>query len=273
MFNYKYVILATFICLFLVSSCDYLEKFSNAKNDEIIFQPTFNNEILNCSRVFIHSNEKWHYTQLQFFISSVELKNNKGEWQKAAFIKSAHQTNKSALLGEHCNPSNENSKANWQLKLDDNIALTNNSHIRFDLGLPFTVNHLNPLTQESPLNIPTMFWGWQKGHKFLRLEMTSNNDNWLFHLGSVGCKAASPLRAPKQACRYHNRYNFELPISKENNKITLDLSALLNNLTITEQTSCQSSPNEASCQTLFSNLREKNEHGVFQSIKKNAQHE
>jgi len=273
MFNLKYAIMATFICLFLLSSCDTSDKFSSDNIQGIIFQPAINNEALNCNSIFAHSNKKWQYTQLQFFISAVELKNNKGVWQKMSLRKSAFQTNNSVLLGEQCNLSNEQNKANWQLTFDKKIELKNISHIRFDLGLPFAVNHLNPLTQESPLNIPSMFWAWQIGHKFLRLEMAANNDNWLFHLGSTGCKSASPLRSPKEECRYPNRYTYELPISKKNNKITLDLSILLHGLIITEQTSCQSSPNKSSCQTLFSNLNIKNDHGVFQTINEDTHHE
>ena len=270
MFNYKYTLLAAFFCLFIISSCDSPKKLPQDTNEEIVFQSSFNGEKLHCNSVISHSIKKWRYTQLQFFISTIELKNDKGVWQKASLMKSAYQTSKSALLGENCNLSNTQNKANWILKFDGKTDLANSSHIRFDLGLPFTVNHLNPLTQDSPLNIPTMFWGWQKGHKFLRLEMVADDDDWLFHLGSVGCKAASPLRTPQQECLYPNRYTFELPINTENNQIDLNLSTLLNNITIAEQASCQSSPDKASCQTLFSNLREKNEQSVFQTNKKDV---
>jgi len=273
MFNLKPIILTALFCLLFISSCDSSEKLISTNNESIIFSPTFKGETLTCNSVIAHSNKKWHYTQLQFFVSSIELQNNKLEWQKASLIKSVYQTDKIALLGEHCDSSNKKNNANWRLILDPKIDLTKITRIRFHLGLPFAINHLNPLTQESPLNISTMFWGWQKGHKFLRLEMASSNDNWLFHLGSIGCKAASPLRAPKEECRYPNRYVFELPIYDENNQITFDLSTLLSNMTITEQASCQSSPNKSSCQALFSNFRKKGELSVFQSSKKDIAYE
>lgn len=263
MFNLFRSLIALVLFVILISGCDSSDKPTRAQNDKLIFQPIFRNDLINCDSVLLHSNSKWRFTQLQFYISSIELKNKAGKWQKAPLVKSPYQTDNSALLGEHCNSSNTKNKAKWSLIFDESAELANAVAMRFDLGLPFTVNHLNPLTQDSPLNIPTMFWSWQQGHKFLRLEMTSNSDNWLFHLGSVGCKAASPLRSPKDECRYPNRYPFELALNNENNQIIFDLSALLNNVLITKQTSCQSSPEKSSCKQLFENLKQTNAQSVY----------
>jgi uncharacterized repeat protein (TIGR04052 family) len=272
MLRFKHAVLALSVCIFFLSSCDNSEN-SAEKNNILYFQPSFNDKALTCNRSISLSGKAWHYNQLQFFISEIELKHHQGKWKKSSLLISPYQTDKIALLGEYCNNNKVKNKGNWLLEFDANTALTNTTHIRFTLGLPFAINHLNPLTQESPLNIPAMFWGWQKGHKFLRVEMASNNDNWLFHLGSVGCSAASPLRAPKQECRYPNRYTFELPISKENNNIIFDLGALFNKLTITEQSSCQSSPKINSCQTLFSNLSKQDINSVFQQRTRANYHE
>ena len=273
MSNLKHAILAAFFCLFFISSCDGLGVSASKNNDEISFVPTFIGRSLTCDSTISHSNDSWIYTQLQFFISNIYLKDSSGQWQKATLEKSAFQTADVALIGENCNLSNEKSKVNWSIKFIETAALINSTHIRFTLGLPFTVNHLNPLTQESPLNVPTMFWGWQQGHKFLRLEMSSKSNDWLFHLGSVGCKSASPLRAPKQECLYPNRYIFELPIGKEYNHLVFELSTLLKDITLSNQTSCQSSPNKQSCQLLFSNLQEKNPLAVFQNSQQEISHE
>ena len=212
MINLINAILTTLFCLFFISSCDNSKKSVSKNNHEISFVPTYKGKSVTCNSVIAHSNDSWLYTQLQLFISDFYLKDSAGQWQKATLEKSAFQTANVVLLGENCNLSIEKSKANWSVTFIKQADLINGSHIRFTLGLPFAINHLNPLTQENPLNVPTMFWGWQQGHKFLRLEMSSKNNDWLFHLGSVACKSASPLRAPNQACRYPNRYTFELPI-------------------------------------------------------------
>ena len=146
------------------------------------------------------------------------------------------------------------------------IDLSKIKEIKFTLGIPFELNHLNPLTQTSPLNVPTMFWVWQTGHKFLRFEMLSEDDSWLFHLGSTGCSAPSPMRPPSIECRHENRYEITLPLQNassvlltNNNMelisvLKLDLAALLKNISTGKENNCQSSPSEISCQKLFKNL-------------------
>jgi uncharacterized repeat protein (TIGR04052 family) len=130
--------------------------------------------------------------------------------------------------------------------------------IRFNLGVPFALNHLNPITQNSPLNMPSMFWVWQTGHKFLRLELASNDDQWQFHLGSTGCSAPSVMRAPKTPCRYPNVATFELDLTPSTKpkhyQLSLDLSALIGNVKLSQENSCQSSRTDESCQQLFSQL-------------------
>lgn len=271
--TYKFVLFTAFILPMFISSCDTSNSLDISSNNTIIFQPTYHGKAVNCTSKIKHSNKHWHYSQLQFYISAIALKNSRGEWQKTELIKSPFQTEYIALIGEHCNLGNTKNKSNWQLNIAKHADLNNFSHIRFDIGLPFDINHLNPLTQESPLNVPNMFWGWQKGHKFLRLEMLSDTDNWLFHLGSTGCFAQSPLRAPKKECRYPNRKSFELALNKAKTPITFDLAKLLNNVILQEQTSCQSSPENTSCQTLFNNLNSKGEQSVFQLNTSKMNHE
>lgn len=98
----------------------------------------------------------------------------------------------------------------------------------FKIGVPFELNHLNPLTAEPPLNEDSMFWVWRNGHKFLRADLIYNpaSDGIVagqaeeargnraatsearlagaFHLGSTGCEAGSALRAPQAPCRKPN---------------------------------------------------------------------
>lgn len=262
MFNLKNTAFSAVVVLLLLSSCD---KPQNSLSAPITFKPVFNGKIINCNSQFLHSEQQWHYTQLQFFISDIQAKNNAGEWQNLPLKKSVFQSNNSVLLGEHCDESDTQkpNSTNWQLVLADNTNLNNFSHIRITLGLPFKVNHLNPLTQDSPLNIPSMFWSWQGGHKFLRLELLSASDHWLFHLGSVGCKAASPMRAPLQECLHPNRYTYEFALKKNTPMITLVLDKLLNHINLSEQTSCQSSQDNHNCQTLFENLKALNNESIF----------
>lgn len=67
--------------------------------------------------------------------------------------------------------------------------------LRFELGLPFELNHQDLSLASSPLNITSMFWSWRGGYKFLRADMgtTGMPQGYFIHLGSTGCTGnASP---------------------------------------------------------------------------------
>jgi uncharacterized repeat protein (TIGR04052 family) len=238
----------------LLSGC-----FQKALPTKISFQAVYKNTAINCVSTFSDVHElkssepqKWQYQQLQFFIHGVEVNTRKNGWQPWLMTTNVNQADNVALLGEICD--RKNGKGYWQLELiplDESVVVTD---IRFTLGVPFTLNHLNPLTQPSPLNEASMFWGWQGGHKFMRAELVSQNDDWLFHLGSTGCKALSPVRAPKNECLYPNRVSVSLPFTLENSTIEFDLALLVRDVGLARKNSCQSAADEEGCKMLFKNL-------------------
>lgn len=61
----------------------------------------------------------------------------------------------------------------------------------FDLGVPFAVNHADVATAKAPLNVKAMWWNWQGGYKFARIDLKTKapapNDAFFIHLGSTGC--------------------------------------------------------------------------------------
>ncbi|AOW76769.1 hypothetical protein A3Q34_07835 [Colwellia sp. PAMC 20917] len=239
----------------LLSGC-----FQNESPITLTFQPVYKQVTLNCASHFNGNNEQllgaasknWQYQQLQFFIHDVEVNTKKNGWQPWSMTTNAHQAENVALLGEVCNEEGEQDY--WQLELTPLNEASVITDIRFTLGVPFALNHLNPLTQPSPLNEASMFWGWQGGHKFMRAELASPDDDWLFHLGSTGCKALSPVRSPKSECLYPNRVVVSLPFTSLITTIEFDLSALITDITLTRANSCQSSVDEESCKVLFKNL-------------------
>ena len=128
--------------------------------------------------------------------------------------------------------------------------------LSFTLGVPFDLNHQNPVTQPMPLNFPDMFWTWRNGYKFLRLDMHSKDDNWAYHLGSVGCTSASAVRAPIEACAKPNRARFTLNIPKaEKLALVLHLDRLLSGIIANEENRCvMHGDSEPVCAQLYDNL-------------------
>ncbi|WP_448568357.1 MbnP family copper-binding protein [Thalassotalea ganghwensis] len=231
------------------------------KKDNLLFAPYYGEKRLNCKQMLVLGNDDWQIDQLQLFVSNIDALDRQGEWQSLDMANNDYQTKNVALLGGECHSAREK-KNNWQVVFADSVVLSHYQRIRFTLGVPFELNHLNPLTQESPLNMPSMFWVWRTGHKFLRLEMSSTNDAWVFHLGSTGCKAISPVRPPTSPCLNPNQVVIDLPMPSDN-AVILDLKALLSGITLSEQTSCQSDPDNLHCQSLFERIGVNGEQQVF----------
>lgn len=240
----------------LLSGC-----FEKTLSKTVLFQPMYKNMLLSCESHFHSTNEKkissdklkkWQYQQLQFYIHGVEANTRKNGWQPWGMTTNPNQASNVALLGATCNENKEVS--NWQLELVPLDSSADITDIRFTLGVPFELNHLNPLTQPSPINDSSMFWGWRGGHKFMRIELASQDDDWLFHLGSTGCKASSPVRAPKSECLHPNRVKVYLPFTEKTSAIKFDLTVLIRDIALTRDNSCQSAVDEQSCKVLFKNL-------------------
>lgn len=64
--------------------------------------------------------------------------------------------------------------------------------VRFTIGLPPELNHLDAATAPAPLNVPGMWWTWKGGYKFIRLDVkTRANPAYYLHLGSSACTGDS----------------------------------------------------------------------------------
>jgi uncharacterized repeat protein (TIGR04052 family) len=206
-----------------------------------------------------YSNVKphWQLEQVQLFLSNFTLDGQPLALSTEAVGTSKYQQANVALLGSDCQ-----SEQNWLLNFDNELK---SGLMTFDLGVPFELNHGNPLLAETPLNQSDMFWTWQQGHKFLRIDLTNISDTnpatnnptgWQFHLGSVACQSASVMRSPSQACKQPNRAQFSLDYQGQH-QLNLDLAVLLapilNDPQLSQQ-SCMSDPASKSCQLLFSRL-------------------
>jgi uncharacterized repeat protein (TIGR04052 family) len=130
--------------------------------------------------------------------------------------------------------------------------------LRFTLGVPFEANHGNAPLQPPPLNLSAMFWSWQSGHKFLRVEGhtdpgTAEDQGWLFHLGSTGCDGDAMGNVT--ACANPNRVEVELRgFDPDFDHVILDVGALFDGVDLGENHGCMSDPDDANCAGYFANL-------------------
>jgi uncharacterized repeat protein (TIGR04052 family) len=97
--------------------------------------------------------------------------------------------------------------------------------LRFTMGLPFSRNHGDPTTAPAPLSNTAMFWSWQGGYKFLKIDFS--NPGYAVHLGSTLCAGASRTQPP-ESCGNSNRVAIELAdFDPGNNQVLVDIGRLL----------------------------------------------
>lgn len=133
--------------------------------------------------------------------------------------------------------------------------------VRFALGLPLDINHREVTLQPSPLNLSRMFWSWNAGYKFMRLDIRSTGQpkGWMVHLGSTGCTPDGSPSVPAVSCKNPNLATIDVPYRQGRDEIRLDLKALLaeSNVDLNQEKTamgCMSGPTDTECAPLFKQL-------------------
>jgi uncharacterized repeat protein (TIGR04052 family) len=213
---------------------------------------------------FSHQQQSWRIKQLSFFLSNIQLASDSDNFSPELLV-NPWQTQTLALIQPEllsCDlvetSAAEAMQSHSILSFSSPVNLTKDTQLSFDLGVPFALNHKNPLGQPSPLNVPSMFWSWRSGHKFFRLDSQTKSQDWVFHLGSLGCTAASSMRSPQQECVQPNRLNFQLTKQQDGTKLILYLDRLLSGLSLQDGDSCLFQTHHKSCDLLLSNLSNNN---------------
>jgi uncharacterized repeat protein (TIGR04052 family) len=132
--------------------------------------------------------------------------------------------------------------------------------LRFTVGVPFEKNHLDVSTAAPPLNVSTLFWSWEGGYKFLRLDGRTrglpNGHN--LHIGSTECQTSGPNQVT--SCQNANRFEVEIAdFDFTSSRVVLDVAALFgsSNLDVNQAQTlpgCQSTSTDADCAPLFQRL-------------------
>jgi len=194
----------------------------------------------------------------RFYVQDVELRNAAGDWVAVELDDTDFQTGAAALLdfedgcGEFGDPG-----------LNDAVAGTVPEDvydaIRFQMGVPFDMNHDNPATAPPPMNLTSLHWNWQGGYKFLRVDSGSfMGGGWRMHLGSTACDG-DPISGGTTNCDTPNRVDVLLEgFDPESDTVAADARALvagqdLDNLAPMPP-GCMSGPSDPDCTSIFGNL-------------------
>jgi len=134
--------------------------------------------------------------------------------------------------------------------------------LRFTLGVPFAVNHLELTSLPSPLNLTALEWVWSVGHKFARLDFGSTGlpNGFLVHLGSTGCTPNATKTTVPTSCAQPNRMDVEITdFDPAHDVVIADLGALLADSNVDVNTpktasGCMSFPGDPECAPIFAHF-------------------
>ncbi len=132
--------------------------------------------------------------------------------------------------------------------------------VRFTVGVPESLNHLDPLDAQLPLNAPGMFWSWTGGYKFTKVEVTSPaREAFWVHVGASGC-TGSP--AEGFSCTTPNLATVTVrDLDLTDGAVKVDLGALFADSDVEAPApegdttpGCMSGPTDPECVGVFASL-------------------
>lgn len=128
--------------------------------------------------------------------------------------------------------------------------------VRFRVGVPESLNHANAAAAPTPMNLTAMWWSWNAGYKFVRLEGRSSAfEGWRLHLGSTGCTGDMMGTA---SCTTANVVDVALDgFDAKTDTLVLDLDALLATSTLGDTggaPGCMSGADDTDCGPIFEAL-------------------
>ena len=153
---------------------------------EIPFEVRLNGQPVSCET----SVNGISLTDMRFFISNLSLFGSEGQSWPGAFEPDDTWQNESVSLidlengrGACLNGSPETNSTIRARYSGGDIAA-----ISFEIAVPESLNHGDPMSAAAPLSYTPMHWHWASGYKFLRAGVERDTDSYFLHLGSSRCE-------------------------------------------------------------------------------------
>lgn len=262
----------------------------------IRFQAKVGDQVFRCGESYVLGTPPTRVTptDFRFYVSDVALVNAAGQAVPVTLEQDGKWQYQSVALLDFEDKSG--ACANGTPEMRDRIVGTvppgDYRSLRFTLGVPFELNHADATLAASPLNLTSLWWNWQGGYKFLRIDLAmatpmpagghsapthhakgdqgdtshgkphptghESQAGFAIHLGSTACHAASPLQ-PATRCDNPNRAVVSLPFNLTQDTVIADLAALVasTNLAMNQPhtpAGCMASPDDRDCLGIMHNL-------------------
>lgn len=199
-----------------------------------------------------------HFTDLRFYVSDVVLIDADGAEVPAPLVPDGlWQLPEVALLDfEDGSGFCVNGTAPMNAVVRTSAPEGDWRGVRFTLGVPFAVNHGDTATAPTPLNLTALFWNWNAGYKFIRVDaQIGGTRGFNLHLGSIGC-AMDMTTGSVRECERPNRPVVTLPdFDPATDVINLDVAALYADVDLSAEQGgapgCMSAPDDPECRPVF----------------------
>jgi uncharacterized repeat protein (TIGR04052 family) len=205
-------------------------------------------------------------SDFRFYVHNVRLVNAKGDTVRAALQAKEPWQDSDVALVDFEDGTGSCTNGTPEVHPEVTVLAPKGSYTgaAFTLGVPFARNHGDLAAQTGPLSLSRLFWSWNGGYKFLRIDMRatvgdSSATGWVIHLGSTGCTGEAGAKSPT-SCANANRAEVRLTnFDPAKDVVVADLAALLSRSDVRKnqpQTAmgCMSAPNDADCGGLFASL-------------------
>jgi uncharacterized repeat protein (TIGR04052 family) len=220
----------------------------------------------------------------RFYVSEVALIDAQGQVVPITLTQDAKWQSQNAALLDF--EDKTGACANGTVEVNDRIVGTvpkgMYKGLRFTLGLPFSLNHQDAAIASSPFNLTSLWWNWQSGYKFARIDLMPaaqetrakhegqgqpakstqpkhGSSGFPIHIGSTGCQVVSGQRKPKSCINRNAAIVTFDTFDVQKDVVVADLKALVSetNLNINHPYTpmgCMSAPQDGDCEGIMKNL-------------------
>jgi uncharacterized repeat protein (TIGR04052 family) len=205
------------------------------------------------------------FSDFRFYVSDVRLVNGQGEEVPVTLNQDGLWQYENTTLLDFENATGACGEAGTEAMNDQIVGTVpagEYNEVVFTLGVPFEQNHLDTTMAPSPLNVSALWWNWQVGYKFARVDLLvegTEPPGYNIHLGSTGCVSDSSVQAPTTDCANPNRVEVRLSgFDHATNTIVADAGALLQRADLSqnapEPPGCMSMTMDSDCPAVFTGL-------------------
>ena len=179
-FNQKSIALGASVAL-IIGNLGVAKAQSNTQEVAIDFEAWVGRDKFECDRSYDRVGESETTitpTDFRFYVSDVALIDADGNAVPVELEQDGRwQYQNVALLDfENGTGACDNGTAETNSTIVGTVPEGEYESLQFTLGVPKDLNHEDAAIAPSPLNLTSMWWNWQGGYKFLRVELETDNE-------------------------------------------------------------------------------------------------